>query len=186
MVSVFLSVCLYGALSRQHGRKRQHERILHTYTTGKPNLNYGPARVPVGFGSTASRGSSAVSTSLHNRGRGQACASITETIGGLVLLLLQRRRSPVGACPCARCASLSSTPAVTPELRMDCCPLTWTLDFGVDFSDRVLLLRQEPNAVWRAAGTGRDVRGAAGAEGWGSERPRRKKRGATTGCWFFR
>lgn len=29
--------------------------------------------------------------------------------------------------------------------------LAWTLDFRVDFSDGVLLLRQEPDAVWRAA-----------------------------------
>lgn len=33
--------------------------------------------------------------------------------------------------------------------------LAWTLDLRMDFSDGVLLLRQEPDAVWRAAVPGR-------------------------------
>lgn len=33
--------------------------------------------------------------------------------------------------------------------------LAWTLDFRVDFSNGVLLLRQEPDTVWRAVARGR-------------------------------
>ena len=81
-----------------------------------------------------------------------------------------RRRT----CVCLRLLCFSPAPQVSPSsttMRVHLAhrgrrnhQLAWTLDFRVDFSDGVLLLGQETDAVWRAAARGKAGEPEAGAE----------------------